>query len=235
MQNVLLTGGLGFIGSHVCVELILQGYTEPSNAHSSHSMAPPLQGKIIIVDDLSNSSESVLDQIQKITNTRPKFYKMNIQDKNLDDIFKDNKIDTVIHLAGLKAVGESISNPIKYYDTNIGCTLNLITCMMNNNCYNLIFSSSATIYGTEISPLTEMSKIGNGITNPYGETKYMIEKILMSLSKSDPKWKIISLRYFNPVGAHESGLIGESPNNVPNNLMPYIMRVAYKNNTDVTE
>ncbi len=215
MYNILLTGGLGFIGSHVCVELLLHGYSN-----------------ITIVDDLSNSSELVLDQIQKITYQRPKFYKLDIRDEELDSIFKDHQINVVIHLAGLKSVNESISNPIKYYDTNTGGTLNLIKCMANNNCYNLIFSSSATVYGNESSPLTELSKIGNGITNPYGETKYMIEKILMSLSQSDPKWKIVSLRYFNPVGAHESGLIGESPNGIPNNLMPYIMRVACKNNTD---
>lgn len=215
MFNVLLTGGLGFIGSHICVELINNGY----NA--------------IIVDNLSNSSIDILDNIEKICNKRPLFYQMDLRDISLDNIFKNHKIDYVIHLAGHKAVAESVRDPMKYYDNNINSTINLIRCMQSNNCYNLVFSSSATVYGDQPSPLNEKSNIGINITNPYGETKYMIEKILMSLVKSNNNWKIISLRYFNPVGAHESGLIGESPNDIPNNLMPFIMRVACKNNTNM--
>jgi UDP-glucose 4-epimerase len=213
MTNILLTGGLGFIGSHISIELINSGYNP------------------IIVDNLSNSSFTVLDNIEKICGKKPICYVMNVQDHSLNKVFEENKIDHVIHLAGLKAVSESIKNPLKYYDTNINSTLNLIRCMKDNNCYNLVFSSSATVYGDQPSPLTEASKIGSGITNPYGETKYMIEQILKSLVISDPKWRIVSLRYFNPVGAHDSGILGESPNDIPNNLMPFIMRVACKNNT----
>ncbi len=213
MHNILLTGGLGFIGSHICIELLNNGY----NA--------------IIIDNLSNSSIEMLDKIFKITKQKPTFYQMDVQDLQLDTVFKTHNIDYVIHLAGLKAVNESIKYPIRYYDVNINSTLNLIKCMEANNCFNLVFSSSATVYGNQPSPLTEESEIGIGITNPYGETKFMIEKILLSLAIYNENWKIVSLRYFNPVGAHESGLIGESPNDIPNNLMPYIMRVTSKNNT----
>lgn len=215
MPNVLLTGGLGFIGSHVCVELLNAGYD------------------VVIVDDLSNSSVTVVDNIQKICNRRPIFYNMDVKDILFNNVFKEHDIDYVIHLAGYKAVGESVKDPIKYYDNNINSTINLIRCMEANGCHNLVFSSSATVYGDQPSPLNESSTIGSGITNPYGETKFIIEKMLMSLVKSDAKWRVVSLRYFNPVGAHESGLIGESPNDVPNNLMPFIMRVACKNNTNM--
>lgn len=217
MKNVLLTGGLGFIGSHICVELLNSGHT------------------VIIVDNLSNSSIKVLDNIEKICNKKPIFYQLDVKDPDLDVIFMDHKINYVIHLAGLKSVTQSIKNPLKYYDININTTLNLIKCMQNNNCYNLIFSSSATVYGNQNEidkAITEKESIGHFITSPYGETKYIIEMMLMSLCRSSNKWRIITLRYFNPVGAHQSGLIGESPKDKPNNLMPYIMRVAYKNNID---
>lgn len=206
MTKVLLTGGLGFIGSHICIDLIQNNYIP------------------IIVDNLSNSDESVLDKIEKITNYRPIFYYMDVCDSKLEVIFKEHEIYSVIHLAGLKSVSESISTPLLYFDVNINSTLNLLRCMQNAKCYRLIFSSSATVYGTNVSPISDTAEIGRGITNPYGQTKYFIEEILKSLTVSNSKWHIISLRYFNPVGAHSSGLIGESPKNIPTNLMPILLR-----------
>lgn len=216
-KHILITGGLGFIGSHICVELLTSGFIP------------------IIVDNLSNSDITTLERINKITGITPLFYAVDVKSPELYNVFDSHNIDCVIHMAGLKSVNESINNPIDYYDNNINSTLNLIKCMEAHNCYNLIFSSSATVYGTESSPLTEDSKIGIGITNPYGETKFFIEKILMSLCKSNPIWNITSLRYFNPAGAHISGLIGENPKDIPNNLMPYIMRVAKKNDISLSQ
>jgi len=208
-MKILVTGGLGYIGSHTCVELEKEGH------------------ELIIVDNLSNSKESVLDRLEKITGKRYKLYKYDLVDKEkVEEIFDENEIDTVIHFAGLKAVGESVEKPIEYYNNNLISTLNLLDVMKKHNVKNFMFSSSATVYGTpEIIPLTEECKTG-GTTNPYGTTKYMIELILQDLYTSDNSWNVCLLRYFNPVGAHESGLIGEEPNGIPNNLMPYILKVA---------
>lgn len=208
-MKILVTGGLGYIGSHTCVELEKQGH------------------ELIIVDNLCNSKESVLDRLEKITGKRYKLYKYDLVDKQkVEEIFAENKIDTVIHFAGLKAVGESVAKPIEYYANNLISTLNLLEVMKKYNVKNFMFSSSATVYGIpEIIPLTEKCKTG-GTTNPYGTTKYMIELMLKDLYNSDNSWNICILRYFNPVGAHESGLIGEEPNGIPNNLMPYILKVA---------
>ena len=212
MKNILLTGGAGFIGSHTCLELIKEGTYN-----------------ITIVDNLANSKEDVINKLNKIVKIN--FYKINLLDINLlDDLFKKNNFDIVIHFAGLKSVGESVKKPIMYFKNNINITLNLIEVMEKYNCYNLIFSSSTTVYGDSKSPLTEDSNTGIGISNPYGRTKHMIELILKDLSISSKKWKITSLRYFNPVGADKSGLIGEDPNGVPNNLMPYLLKVAVQNN-----
>ena len=212
--TIVVTGGTGFIGSHTCVEL-LKIY------------------EIIIIDNLCNSNKNVIDKIKQITNEDITFYEEDLLNKNrLNDIFDKHKPQTVIHFAGLKTVGESIQHPIHYYKNNIISTLNLLQVMKSHQCYNLIFSSSATVYGSQISPLKENMVIGDGITNPYGQTKFMIEVMLKDLCKSDTKWNIISLRYFNPVGAHESGLIGENPNDIPNNLMPFILKVGVNNNTD---
>ena len=209
-MKVLLTGGMGFIGSHTAVLLIQNGYDA------------------IIVDNLCNSKKDVLDSIEKITGVKPKFYLGDVQDeKLLDRIFSENKIDYVIHFAGLKAVGESVSKPLLYYSNNLDSTLVLLNVMGKHNCKNLVFSSSATVYGKpESLPIKEDFPLST--TNPYGSTKLMIEMILNDLYKSDPSWNIVILRYFNPIGAHESGLIGENPNDIPNNLMPYIVKVATK-------
>ena len=210
MVRILVTGGCGYIGSHTCVELLNDGY------------------EVIVVDNLSNAKEEVIDKIEKITNKKVKFYKEDLRNKELvTKIFKENKIDAVIHFAGLKAVGESVSKPLEYYDNNINSTLVLLEVMKEFNCKNIIFSSSATVYGKpEKLPIKEDSKLST--TNPYGTTKLMIERILKDLYHSDNNWSIAILRYFNPVGAHESGLIGEDPNGIPNNLMPYIVKVATK-------
>ena len=214
MQNILLTGGTGFIGSHTAVELLKTD-----------------QYNITIIDDLSNSKENVIDKIKQITNKEVKFIKLDLLDiDKLTQVFKENNFDWVIHFAGYKAVGESVSNPLMYYQNNLISTMNLLKVMGENNCYNLIFSSSATVYGTSPPPLDEISLTGMGISNPYGRTKNMIESMLFDLSNSDPKWCIYSLRYFNPVGADESGLIGEDPKGIPNNLMPFILKVAVQNN-----
>lgn len=210
MATILLTGGLGFIGSHICVELLKED-----------------KFTVVVVDNLSNSSRYVIDRIFQITGRNPVFYELDVCDSKLEDIFLNHKIDSVIHLAGLKAVNESIHLPIKYYDVNLCATINLIKCMEQAHCYNLIFSSSATVYGSSPSPLTEQSQTGIGISNPYGRSKHIIEQMLSDLCYSNPKWNVITLRYFNPIGADESGLIGEHPNNIPNNLMPYLLRVVH--------
>lgn len=208
-MNILVTGGAGYIGSHTCVELLNAGFD------------------VVIVDNYYNSSPKVLDRIKELTGKDFKFYECDIRDtQGMDKIFKENKIDAVIHFAGLKAVGESCEKPLEYYDNNIGGTLKICDVMRNNGCKNIVFSSSATVYGmNNISPLKETMKTG-GTTNPYGTTKYMIEIILEDICKADSEWNATLLRYFNPIGAHKSGRIGENPNGIPNNLMPYITQVA---------
>ena len=209
-MKILLTGGTGYIGSHTAVELISRGH------------------EVEVLDNLVNSKITVLDNIEKISNVKPKFYFVDLLDKdNLDKTFKKNHFDLVIHFAGLKSVSESIEQPLRYYENNIGGTINLLEVMKKYNCKRLVFSSSATVYGNQDGvKLTEDSQTGIGITNPYGETKFMIEQILQDLAVADPDFKITILRYFNPVGSHESGLLGEDPNDIPNNLMPYIMKVS---------
>lgn len=209
MSKILVTGGAGFIGSHTCVELLNAGY------------------EIVVVDNLYNSSEKSLDRVRELTGKDFAFYPFDIRDKeNMQKIFDDHKIDACIHFAGLKAVGESCQKPLEYYDNNIGGTLALCEVMKNNGCKKIVFSSSATVYGTDnVSPLKESMKTG-GTTNPYGTTKYMIEIILEDFHKGDSDWAVTLLRYFNPIGAHKSGRIGENPNGIPNNLMPYITQVA---------
>ena len=206
---ILVTGGAGFIGSHTCVELLNAGY------------------EIVVVDNYYNANPKSLERVKELTGKDFKSYECDIRDsEGMDKIFKENKIDAVIHFAGLKAVGESCQKPIEYYDNNIGGTLKLCDVMRNNGCKNIVFSSSATVYGmNNVSPLKETMKTG-GTTNPYGTTKYMIEIILEDIYKSDNEWNVTLLRYFNPIGAHESGRIGENPSGIPNNLMPYITQVA---------
>jgi len=206
---ILLTGGTGFIGSHTSVELITAGYN------------------VVIADDLSNSSANVIDRIKDITGKAPKLYEINVTDAAaLKRVFDENRIDAVIHFAGFKAVGESIKKPVEYYRNNIGTTLTLLDAIREHGTKKIIFSSSATVYGLENdSPLTEEMPTG-GCTNPYGWTKYMIEQILRDAAVADNELSVMLLRYFNPIGAHESGLIGEEPNGIPNNLMPYITQVA---------
>ncbi len=208
-MKILVTGGAGFIGSHTCVELLNAGY------------------EIVIVDNLYNSSEKSLDRVRELTGKDFAFYPYDIRDKeNMRKVFEEHKIDACIHFAGLKAVGESCREPLMYYDNNIGGTLALCEVMAEYNCKKIVFSSSATVYGmNNISPLKEDMKTG-GTTNPYGTTKYMIEIILDDFHKADKDWAVTLLRYFNPIGAHKSGRIGENPNGIPNNLMPYITQVA---------
>ena len=208
-MRILVTGGTGYIGSHTCVQLLERG------------------GEVIIVDNLSNSKESVVDSLEKITGRRPTFYRADILDKEaLNAIFDTHDIQAVIHFAGLKAVGESVSMPLEYYHNNITGTLMLLDVMRAHNCFKLVFSSSATVYGTPASvPIREDFPTG-GTTNPYGTTKLYLERILSDLYVSDARWSIALLRYFNPIGAHESCLIGDNPNGIPNNLMPYVTRVA---------
>lgn len=209
MKNILVTGGAGYIGSHTLVELIESGYD------------------VVVVDNLSNSSEESLRRVEKITGKKVKFYENDIADMEaMDKIFTENDIDAVIHFAGLKAVGESVEKPLEYYKNNISGTLNMCEVMRNHNVKNIIFSSSATVYGDPVEvPITEKTPKGQ-CTNPYGWTKSMLEQILMDIQKADNEWNVILLRYFNPIGAHKSGLIGEDPNGIPNNLMPYITKVA---------
>lgn len=208
-MSVLVTGGAGYIGSHTVVELLNRGE------------------EIIIVDNFSNSKPETLDKIKKITGKDFKFYEVDLLDKEkLEKVFEENpNIDSVIHFAGLKAVGESVAKPIEYYHNNITGTLVLLDIMRNHDCKKIVFSSSATVYGNpKTVPIKEDFPLST--TNPYGSTKLMIEQILNDVYISDNEWSVILLRYFNPIGAHESGLIGESPNGIPNNLMPYINQVA---------
>ncbi|MBP3938879.1 MAG: UDP-glucose 4-epimerase GalE [Clostridia bacterium] len=206
---ILVTGGAGYIGSHTCVELLGAGH------------------EIVIVDNFYNSCPESLNRIKELTGKDFKFYECDIRDREgLDKVFAENKIDAVIHFAGLKAVGESCAKPLEYYENNIGGTITLCEAMRDAGCKKIVFSSSATVYGeNNPSPLKETMQIG-GTTNPYGTTKYMIELILRDLWASDNDWSIAILRYFNPIGAHKSGRIGENPNGIPNNLMPYITQVA---------
>ncbi|WP_311487637.1 UDP-glucose 4-epimerase GalE [uncultured Helcococcus sp.] len=208
-MSILLTGGAGYIGSHIAVELLTLGK------------------EVVIYDNLSNSSEKVLDRIKEITGKNPKFYKGDLRDREgLDKVFKNEKIESVIHLAGLKAVGESVRKPIEYYDNNIGGTTILLETMRDNGVKKIIFSSSATVYGDNTNvPLKESYEVGKP-SNPYGWSKWFIEQILQDLYVSDSSWHIVIFRYFNPVGAHPSGLIGEDPKGIPNNLTPYITQVA---------
>ena len=209
-MKVLVTGGCGYIGSHTCVELLDSDYD------------------VVVVDNLSNSKEDVVDKIKKITGKSIKFYKQDIcNKKELDNIFKKESIDAVIHFAGFKAVGESVKKPLMYYRNNLDSTMTLLEVMKDNNCKKIVFSSSATVYGSpEKLPIEEDFPLHT--TNPYGTTKLMIEMILNDLYISDNDWSIAILRYFNPIGAHKSGLIGEDPKGIPNNLMPYIVKVANK-------
>lgn len=207
-MNILVTGGLGYIGSHTVVELIEVGH------------------QVIIVDNLSNSKIGVLDKIAEITEVRPTFYQVDVTDeKSTEEIFKENKIDGIIHFAGFKAIGESVEKPLEYYYNNILSTIVLSKLYLKYGIEKFIFSSSATVYGDQPSPLKEDMKV-LPTTNPYGETKAMSERILMDLAKTKSNSNISLLRYFNPVGAHKSGLIGENPNGIPNNLMPFISKVA---------
>lgn len=209
MRTILVTGGAGYIGSHTVISLVKKGF------------------EVIIVDNFSNSSRKVIKHIEKIIEKEITVYDMDLRDeKLLEGVFKNHQIDAVIHFAGYKAVGESVINPVKYYVNNIGGLLNLISVMNKYLVKNLIFSSSATVYGTILQmPLQENFSIG-GVTNPYANTKVLIEEILSDTCRFNNEWNIVSLRYFNPLGAHESGEIGEDPNGIPNNLAPYITQVA---------
>lgn len=207
-MKILVTGGCGYIGSHTCVELLENNY------------------EIVVIDNFSNSKKDVIEKIKQITKKDFKFYEGDVKDKNLlEKIFNENNINSVIHFAGFKAVGESVENPLKYYNNNLESTINLLEIMNKYNCKKLVFSSSATVYGKPKElPIKEDFPLST--TNPYGTTKLMIEMILKDLYTSDNEWSIAVLRYFNPIGAHQSGLIGENPNDIPNNLMPYIVKVA---------
>lgn len=207
-MNILVTGGAGYIGSHTCVQLLEAGHD------------------IVVLDNLDNSCEESLNRVKKITGKDFKFYKVDLLDYDATNkVFDENKIDAVIHFAGLKAVGESVAIPLRYYHNNITGTLNLCDIMSKHNVKKIVFSSSATVYGDPATvPITEDFPLH--ATNPYGRTKLMIEEILRDLYVSDNDWDIVILRYFNPVGAHESGMMGEDPNGIPNNLVPYISRVA---------
>ncbi|MBM4760899.1 UDP-glucose 4-epimerase GalE [Bacillus sp. B15-48] len=207
-MSILVTGGAGYIGSHTCVELLKSGY------------------EVVVIDNFSNSKPEVINRIRKVTSKNFLFYEVDLLDKvSLDSVFSNNKIDAVIHFAGLKAVGESVNMPLHYYTNNVTGTLNLCESMKEYGVKNIVFSSSATVYGMpEKMPVTEEFSLS--ATNPYGRTKLMIEEILRDLYVSDNSWSIALLRYFNPIGAHESGIIGEDPSGTPNNLMPYITQVA---------
>lgn len=209
MENILVTGGAGYIGSHTVVELLESGYG------------------VVVVDNLSNSNKESMNRVKKITGKSPAFYEADVRDRAaMEKIFTENKIDYVIHFAGLKAVGESCVKPIEYYDNNLYGTLVLLEVMREHGCKKIVFSSSATVYGTpERLPLDESCRTG-GTTNPYGTSKYFQEIMLNDVYKADNEWTVVLLRYFNPVGAHPSGLIGEDPRGIPNNLTPYIAKVA---------
>lgn len=208
--KILVTGGTGYIGSHAAVELIQAGY------------------EVEILDNLYNSKIEVLGRIEEITGVKPRFYDVDLRDAEaLAKVFAENKFDAVIHFAGLKAVGESVEQPLRYYENNVGGTVNLLECMEEYGVKRIVFSSSATVYGVQESPkYVESMKTGGEISSPYGKTKYMIEEILKDTATADPEFSATILRYFNPVGAHSSGLLGEDPNDKPNNLMPIIMKVA---------
>lgn len=208
-MTVLVTGGAGYIGSHTCVELLEEGLD------------------VVVVDNLVNSSEKSLERVEEITGKRVYFYQNDVRDRAaLDRIFEKHDIGCVIHFAGLKAVGESVAMPLEYYDNNLFSTVTLCESMRDHNVKNIVFSSSATVYsGDNEMPLRESSRTGM-CTNPYGWTKYMSEQIMRDTAFSDPEWSIVLLRYFNPIGAHPSGLIGEDPRGIPNNLLPYISQVA---------
>ena len=208
-MNILVTGGAGYIGSHTCVELLESGYD------------------VVVIDNLCNSNPKSLERVEMLTGKKPKFYEGDVRDEALlRKIFAAHAIDCVIHFAGLKAVGESVAQPWRYYDNNLNSTLVLTKVMGDCGCKKIIFSSSATVYsGDNEMPLRENSRTG-GCTNPYGWTKYMTEQILSGMCHADPAWSVVLLRYFNPIGAHESGMIGEDPRGIPNNLMPYISQVA---------
>ena len=210
MKKILVTGGAGYIGSHTAVELLESDY------------------EVVIIDNFYNSKPEAIENIKKITNKNFAFYEGDVRDKDiLRVIFNEHKIEAVIHFAGYKAVGESVEKPLMYYRNNIDCTLSLLEVMQEYNCKKIVFSSSATVYGEpERLPIDELCRLA--VTNPYGATKLYIEGILKDLYISDNNWSIAILRYFNPVGAHESGLIGEEPNGIPNNLVPYIVKVANK-------
>lgn len=206
---ILVTGGAGYIGSHTVIELQNAGYD------------------VVVLDNLSNSNPVSLERVEKITGKKVPFYKADILDRDaLNEIFEKESIDSCIHFAGLKAVGESVAKPWEYYENNIAGTLTLVDVMRKHNVKNMIFSSSATVYGDPaFVPITEECPKGQ-CTNPYGWTKSMLEQILSDIQKADPEWNIVLLRYFNPIGAHKSGTIGENPNGIPNNLMPYVTQVA---------
>ena len=208
-MSILVTGGAGFIGSHTCVELLNAGYD------------------VVIVDNLYNASEKAVDRVKEITGKDLKFYQVDIRDREgLNEVFDKEDVESVIHFAGLKAVGESVQKPLEYYENNIGGTITLCDVMRSHGVKNIIFSSSATVYGDPaFIPITEECPKGV-CTNPYGWTKWMLEQILTDIQKADPEWNVVLLRYFNPIGAHKSGTIGENPNGIPNNLMPYITQVA---------
>lgn len=208
-MKILLTGGAGYIGSHTAIELDRAGH------------------EVVIVDNLVNSREEAIRRVEKIIGKKIRFYIADVRDREaMDKIFKENIFDSVIHFAGLKAVGESVVKPLEYYENNMNSTFVLLDVMRKNGCKNIIFSSSATVYGNPaIIPITEECPKGK-CTNPYGQTKSMLEEVLIDLQKADAEWNVVLLRYFNPIGAHESGLIGENPNGIPNNLMPYITQTA---------
>ena len=209
-MNILLTGGAGYIGTHTAIELINAGHS------------------VVIIDNLSNSSREAVSRVEKITGKTIPFYQADVRDRQqLDAIFSEHTIDGVIHFAGLKSVGESVERPQEYYENNLDSTLVLVDAMQAHGVKKLVFSSSATVYGNpEELPLTEKSRVGVSITNPYGWTKYMNEVILNDIAQANPDMEVTILRYFNPVGAHESGLIGEDPSDIPNNLMPYVAQTA---------
>lgn len=208
-MQILLTGGAGFIGSHTCIELINAGHS------------------VIVVDNFVNSQPEAIHRVEEITGTTIKLYEADVADvAAMTRIFDENTIDAVIHFAGLKAVGESVYQPLRYYRNNLDSTLTLCEVMAAHNCKRLVFSSSATVYGIPDKVPLQETMFCKGCTNPYGWTKYMIEKILGGIVEADPEWSVVLLRYFNPIGAHESGRIGENPNGIPNNLMPFITKVA---------
>jgi UDP-glucose 4-epimerase len=211
-ETILLTGGLGYIGSHIATQLLKSGHN------------------VIIIDNCCNTSPFVLDIIERITGKRAIFYEMDLRHPKLEIVFRDHSITMVIHLAGLKSVTESLNNPLLYYDNNVSGTINLLMIMAEHRVKRLIFSSSASIYASSQAPLIETSPIESKLINPYSDTKYCIEKILQTLANSDPTWSIMVLRYFNPVGSQAPYLLGDNPPWKPNNLMPFMARVAYHHN-----